>query len=441
MADSLLWAIAGLLAAACLMLVVVLIRLSSRGQAAAQSGVRDELRSAREESSRAARDLREELSNHLAASANTLSTTLRSLGELQKNQLQGVATQMEKLGETNQATLDRLRDTIDDRLKQLQEGNERKLDEMRKTVDEKLHDTLEKRLGESFKLVSQHLEAVQRGLGEMKGLADGVGDLKRVLTNVKTRGTWGEILLGAILEQIMNEDQYARNVQTREGSGETVEYAIRLPGPDPDPNVCVWLPIDSKFPQEDYLRLSEASEKGDQEAVLRASAELARSVRKSAREISDKYLDPPRTTDFALMFLPTEGLYAEVLRHPGLVEELQHSCRVVISGPTTLAAILNSLHLGFRTLAIEKRASEVWKVLAAVKTEFGKFGGVLDKVKKQLNSASRTIERTGVRTRAMERRLREVEQLPGEEAEKVLELTGPEPEEDLEETGETEDEG
>ncbi|MDP3937630.1 MAG: DNA recombination protein RmuC, partial [Deltaproteobacteria bacterium] len=215
-------------------------------------------------------------------------------------------------------------------------------------------------------------------------------------------------------------------------------YAIRLPGPDRDPAACIWLPIDSKFPQEDYLRLSEAAEKGDQEGVQRASAELARSIRKAAKDVSEKYLDPPRTTDFALLFLPTEGLYAEVLRYPGLIEELQGAHRVVLSGPTTLAAILNSLHMGFRTLAIEKRASEVWKVLAAVKTEFGKFGGVLDKVKKQLNSASRTIEETGVRTRAMEKRLREVEQLPGEEAEKVLELSGAD--EDPDDEDETEEE-
>jgi len=310
-----------------------------------------------------------------------------------------------------------------DQLQQLQEGNEKKLEEMRKTVDEKLHGTLEKRLGESFKLVSERLEAVQRGLGEMQNLATGVGDLKRVLTNVKARGTWGEIQLGALLEQILTPEQYDKNVQTNEHSREIVEFAIRLPGPDVGSKSCVWLPIDSKFPQEDYIRLQEAADAADPVGVQAATTALMKAVRTSAQDIRDKYLNPPQTTDFAIMFLPTEGLYSEVLRQPGLVEELQHTFRIVVAGPASLSAILTSLRMGFRTLAIEQRASEVWKVLAAVKTEFGKFGDVLDRLRRQLDTATRTVEQTGVRTRAMARRLHEVEQMPADTASEVLRLS------------------
>lgn len=295
---------------------------------------------------------------------------------------------------------------------------------MRKTVDEKLHDTLEKRLGESFKLVSERLEAVQKGLGEMQNLATGVGDLKRVLTNVKARGTWAEVQLGAILEQILTPSQYERNVRVRDESSETVEYAVRLPRARNDPGACVWLPIDSKFPQEDYLRVQEAAETADPEAVQKTTDALARTIRTAAKEIHDKYVNPPNTTDFAIMFLATEGLYAEVLRQPNLVEDLLRQYRVVVAGPTTLAAILSSLRMGFQTLAIEQRAADVWKILAAVKTEFGKFGDVLAKVKRQLSTASRTIDQAGVRTRAMEQKLRSVEQLPDEEAAGILRLPG-----------------
>ncbi|MBE0477013.1 MAG: DNA recombination protein RmuC [Coriobacteriia bacterium] len=344
------------------------------------------------------------------------------MSELQRAQLDGMTRQLKEFGESSVASLERIRVTVDARVKELQDGNEKKLEEMRKTVDEKLHVTLEKRLGESFQLVSERLEAVQRGLGEMQNLATGVGDLKRVLTNVKARGTWAEIQLGALLEQILAPAQYDKNVRTKEDSLEAVEFAIRLPGPADEPDTCVWLPIDSKFPQEDYLRIQEAAERGEPEAVQKASDALARAIRVAAQDISGKYLCPPRTTDFAIMFLATEGLYAEVLRHPSLVEELQQRHRVVVAGPTSLAAILSSLRMGFQTLAIEQRAVEVWKVLAAVKTEFGKFGDVLEKVKRQLNTASRTIEETGVRTRAMERRLRSVEELPEDEATEVLQL-------------------
>jgi len=318
-----------------------------------------------------------------------------------------------------------IRKTLHDRIKEIQEGNEKKLEEMRKTVDEKLQGTLEKRLGESFKQVSEQLEAVNRGIGEMQNLATGVGDLKRVLTNVKTRGTWGEVQLGAILEQIMAPGQYEKNVCTREHSREIVEFAVRLPGPDDDPNSCVWLPIDSKFPQEDYIRIQEASELGDPEAVQKASDALARAVKNSAKDIRDKYLDPPNTTDFGIMFLPTEGLYSEVLRQPGLHESLQQDFRIVVAGPTTLTAIISSLQMGFQTLAIEQHAVEVWKVLGSVKTEFGKFGDVLDKVKRQLNTASRTIEETETRTRVMERKLRNVGQLSGADAAEIVQLKAP----------------
>ncbi|MAF08516.1 MAG: DNA recombination protein RmuC [Acidiferrobacteraceae bacterium] len=311
----------------------------------------------------------------------------------------------------------------------MREANEKKLEEMRRTVDEKLQGTLEKRLGESFKLVSERLDAVHKGLGEMQTLATGVGDLKNVLTNVKVRGTWAEYQLEAILEQVLTPEQFDRNVATKEGSAERVEFAIRLPGRGDDPDDCVWLPIDSKFPQEDYLRLAEAAREGDADSVAQSTKELLRSVTQSAKTISDKYLNPPQTTDFAVLYLPTEGLYAEVLRQPGLISQLQQDHRVVISGPTTIAALLSSLRLGFRSLAIEKQASEVWQVLAAVKTEFGKFGGVLDKVKKQLATASNTIDETQTRTRAMARKLREVEQLPGGESDELLELL---PEDELE---------
>lgn len=420
METTLVWALLILGVVNAVLLVVVLLKSSAASGGA--GGLREELRASREETSKAARESREELSTALNAANTTISTNLTALGEVQRAQLDTVSKQLKELGESNSASLERVRVTVDSRVKELQEGNEKKLDEMRKTVDEKLHVTLEKRLGESFKLVSSQLEAVQRGLGEMQSLATGVGDLKRVLTNVKTRGTWAEVQLGALLEQILTPSQFGRNVQTKEDSRELVEFAIRLPGPKDDPNAVCWLPIDSKFPQEDYLRLQEAAERSDVEAVQKATDALARSIRIQAELISSKYLCPPCTTDFAIMFLPTEGLYAEVLRHPSLMEELQHKYHVMVAGPTTLAALLNSLRMGFQTLAIEQQSAEVWKILAAVKTEFGKFGDVLVKVKKQLSSAANTIGETERRSRAMERKLRGVESLPEEEASDILEL-------------------
>jgi DNA recombination protein RmuC len=290
---------------------------------------------------------------------------------------------------------------------------------MRQTVDEKLQGTLERRLNESFRLVSERLEAVQRGLGEMRTLAAGVGDLKKVLTNVKTRGTFGEVQLGALLEQLLAPEQYVRNAAPRKDGGERVEYAVRLPGPE-DGAGDVLLPIDAKFPLEDHHRLVEAAERGDSDAVEAASRALEVRIRACARDIHDKYLAPPRTTDFGILFLPTEGLYAEVLRRPGLAESLHRDHKVTLAGPTTLAALLNSLQMGFRTLAIQRRSSEVWRVLGAVKLEFGKFGEVIDKVEKKLSEASTQLQHVGVRGRAIARSLREVEALPAPEAERVL---------------------
>jgi DNA recombination protein RmuC len=408
-----------------LVVIIGQAKKSTRVSDRLEQVIREEFRLAREESARTSRELREEISRGQRTSTETLVNTIGQMGQSQSDNLERVAARIKELTESNEQRIDRVRGTIDSQLKNLQESNEKKLDEMRQTVDEKLHSTLEKRLGESFKLVSERLEAVQRGLGEMQNLATGVGDLKRVLTNVKARGTWAEVQLGALLEQILTPDQYEKNVQTREGSREIVEYAIRLPGTEESPGSYVWLPIDSKFPQEDYLRLLDASDAADPDAVQKTTADLLRVVQSSAKDICEKYLDPPRTTDFAIMFLPTEGLYAEVLRQSGQVEEIQRKYRVVVAGPTTLAAILSSLRMGFQTLALEKRSHEVWTVLAAVKTEFGKFGEVLTKVKRQLNTASNTIEQTEVRTRAMERKLRTVEQLPESESTALLGLDQP----------------
>ena len=403
--------------------LALLVRLMGRASSnSAEQAMRSELRDGREEAAKRSHELREEVSGSLDKTAQTLTATVGQLGNVQKQQLEGVTAQVQALVETNQQRLEGLRATISEQLGEMREANEKKLEEMRRTVDEKLQGTLEKRLGESFKLVREQLDAVHKGLGEMQSLATGVGDLKNVLTNVKVRGTWAEYQLGAILEQVLTPEQFDRNVATHENSSERVEFAIRLPGRSDDPNDCVWLPIDSKFPQEDYIRLTEASESADAEAVAQSTRELMRSVTQSAKTIAEKYLNPPHTTDFAVLYLPTEGLYAEVLRQPGMVSQLQQDYRVVVSGPTTIAALLNSLRLGFRSLAIEQQASEVWQVLAAVKTEFGKFGEVLDKVKKQLATASNTIDQTQTRTRAMARKLHKVEQLPSGESDELLEF-------------------
>jgi DNA recombination protein RmuC len=307
-------------------------------------------------------------------------------------------------------SLESVRSVVDLRLKQLQEDNSKQIDKMRATVDEKLQGTLEKRLGESFKLVSDRLEQVHQGLGAMQQLASDVGGLQKVLTNVRARGGWGEVQLGALLEQVLTPEQFARNVKTREESNENVEFAIKLPGEEN--GTPVWLPIDAKFPTEDYHRLLGAQEKGDLVAIDEAMKSLETQLKKCAKDICQKYINPPKTTDFALMFLPTEGLYAEAIRRVGLAEQVQRDCRVVFAGPTTLVALLNSLQMGFRTLAIQKRSSEVWNLLAGVKTEFGKFGETLSAVKEKIDQASRKMEDVDVRSRAITRKLRDVEELP-----------------------------
>lgn len=323
------------------------------------------------------------------------------------------------LTESNAQRMTEIRTTLEAKIKDLQNDNGLRLEEMRKTVDEKLHATLEKRLGESFQIVSDRLEKVHQGLGEMQQLAIGVGDLKRVLTNVKTRGTWGEVQLEMLLEQVLTPEQYAKNVETVPGTGERVEFAIKLPGND-DGNTPVWMPIDAKFPKEQYERLSEAADRADADGVALAGRELERVVRGEAKTIAEKYLSPPLTTDFAILFLPTEGLYAEVMRRPGLADDLQRLHRISIAGPSTLSALLNSLQMGFRTLALEKRSSEVWQVLGAVKTEFTKFGDVLAATKLTLERAAKNIDQAEVRSRQMARKLKSVEALPSEAAQLVL---------------------
>jgi DNA recombination protein RmuC len=363
------------------------------------------------------------LKDDIAGFGGNIQTHMTQLFEIQKSQHTDFSKKMNILTETNQQAAESLRQLVAQRLDTLRIENTAKLDQMRQTVDEKLQGTLEKRLGESFRLVSERLEAVQKGLGEMQTLASGVGDLKRVLTNVRARGTWGEVQLGTLLEQILTSEQYLKNVQTREHSAERVDFAIRLPGHDGETEVL--LPIDAKFPLEDYERLQRAAEQGDFETVESTSKALGMRVIGCARDIASKYIDPPATTDFAIMFLPTEGLYAEVLKRPGLADELQRDHRVVVAGPTTLAALLNSLQMGFRTLAIEKRSSEVWLVLGAVKAEFGKFGPVIQKVRRKLTEASDTIDNEiGVRERAIYRKLREVEALPAAEAATLIGAVG-----------------
>ena len=340
-----------------------------------------------------------------------LTASLNQLAGQQKQQLAALTADNEK-------RLNEVRTTLETKLGAIQQDNATKLEQMRATVDEKLQSTLETRLGQSFKLVSERLEAVQRGLGEMQTLASGVGDLKRVLSNVKTRGILGEMQLGALLDQMLTAEQYASNVATVPGSDDRVEFAVRLPGSDRDSQV--WLPIDAKFPREDYERLLDAQQLADVEAVERAASALERRIRDEAKTIRAKYISPPATTDFAILFLPTEGLYAEIIRRPGLFESLQREQRVTIAGPTTLSALLNSLQMGFRTLAIQQRSSEVWQTLAAVKNEFGKFGDVLVMVRKKLDEAGKHLDYTSKRTRAIERKLRDVETLPGEQTQQLL---------------------
>jgi DNA recombination protein RmuC len=355
----------------------------AQGQERLERALRDEMSRGREESGANERASREELGRQLS-----------------------------RVSQINEEKLEGIRQTLERQLRSLQEDNGLKLDQMRSVVEEKLQATLEKRLGESFRQVSDRLEQVHQGLGEMQSLAADVGTLQRTLTNVKTRGTWGEVQLESLLAQVLSPEQYAKNVQVKGGSGDRVEFAIRLPGPDPKGEEGVWLPIDAKFPQEDYQRLNQAWEKGDAGAAEEAARALKNRIKLEAKNIRDKYLDPPRTTDFGILFLPTEGLYAEVLREPGLLDTLQREYRIVVTGPTTLAAILNSLQVGFRTLAIEKRTSDVWKLLGAVKKEFGTFGGILEKTHKKILEAGSSLEDASRKTRTIERKLRGMEQVP-----------------------------
>jgi DNA recombination protein RmuC len=429
-------------------LMAQLAQMQQRFDAAAERLER-ELRDAVAQS---ARDLRGETAARMAEMQTGLVTQLNSAAGLQSTQLAAYGQQVARLGEAAEAAsranreesaqqlqvfgggiqqqladltraiqlnLAEVRTTLNAQLATLQQGNEAKLDQMRATVEEKLQSTLEARLSESFRQVSERLEQVHRGLGEMQGLAQGVGDLKRVLTNVKSRGTYGEVQLGALLEQVLTAEQYGANVATRPGSRDRVEFAVRMPGREPG-GAPLWLPIDAKFPAEDYERLLAAQEAADLPAMEVAAAALERRIRDEARSIREKYVEPPHTTDFAILFLPTEGLFAEVLRRPGLSEALNRELRVVVAGRTTLFALLNSLQMGFRTLAIEQRSAEVRELLGAVKTEFGRFGEWIGKVRDQVATVSRTLDAADTRTRAMARKLREVEALPAERSAQLL---------------------
>jgi len=424
----------GGLVAIIVLLMVVLLRGSRRGeeevrlralQEAQEKGLerlerelREELaRGRREDAEEAFRD-REERAQSATLLSQAVTTQVGQFGSAQSERLEAFARELNRFSLGLDERFERLKMTVESRLTAIQADNAGKLEEMRRTVDEKLHATLEQRLGESFKQVSERLEQVHRGLGEMQSLAAGVGDLKRVLSNVKTRGTWGEVQLSALLEQLLTADQFAANVATRPDSGERVDFAIRLPGKGD--GAVVWLPIDAKFPIEDYQRLIDAQERGEAALVEEASKAIEVRLKAEARSIRDKYVAPPHTTDFALLYLPTEGLYAEALRRPGLADTLQRDFRVSLTGPTTLAALLNSLQMGFRTLAIEQRSAEVWAVLGAVKTEFGKFGEALAHTRKKLDEASNSISKAETRTRQLSRRLREVEALPTGESEQLI---------------------
>ena len=394
-----------------------------RLEAEVRREIADSARAARLESQQHLASFQDALLRQSAEATRTQNAQIDALAQ-QLVQLRGsmgdtLTRQLQDMSEANARRLAEIRTTLDAQLQQLQSSNAAKLDEMRATVDEKLQSTLQTRLGESFKQVADRLDQVHKGLGEMQTLAQGVGDLKHLLSNVKTRGMFGEAQLGALLEQVMAPDQYATQVATRPGSRHVVDFAIRLPGRGDDGEPC-WLPIDAKFPNEDYERLLDAQQRADAEGVELAARGLEQRIKLEAKSLADKYVEPPHTTDFAILFLPTEGLYAEVLRRPGLMEVLQREYRVTLAGPTTLMAMLNSLQMGFRTLALEKRSSEVWQVLGAVKTEFGKFGDVLSKVKTQTQTVLNSLESAEVRSRALGRALRSVEALPTDQAQALL---------------------
>ncbi len=369
----------------------------------------------REETGQNSKLVREEVGNSVKLMGDQLSNRIRDITDRQKDQLEIIEERLQNLTKTNEEKFEKLKEQVSKQLSEIQEKNEKKLEEMRITVDEKLHATLEKRLGESFKIVSDRLELVHKGLGEMQTLATGVGDLKKVLSNVKDRGTWGEIQLGNLIEQVLTKEQYEKNVKTKKGSNALVEFAIKLPGKGKLKEDIVWLPIDAKFPLEDYQRLVSARENADIPLIEESMKKLERSIKDAAKDISSKYLDPPNTTDFAFMFLPIESLYAEVLRIPGLFDTIQREYKVTIAGPTNFMAVLNSLQMGFQTLAIEKRSSEVWKLLSVVKSEFSKFGDLLENTQKKLDLASKSIGDATRKTRTIERKLRDVHELPKNE--------------------------
>ncbi len=366
---------------------------------------------------------RDELGQRTESLQITLMKTIVDFSDSQTRQLEAMQKRVDEMITRNDGHFERVRGTLEEKVRLMQEGNEKKLDEMRQVVDEKLQKTLEERLGNSFKLVSDQLEQVYKNLGEMKSLSKDMGDIKNIFKNVKTRGTWGEVQLAALLEQMLTPDQYAANVKVRPRSDELVEFAIRLPGPD-DSAKPVWLPIDSKFPMEDYQRLEDAVERSDSDALAQASRALEVRILQQARDIRDKYIVPPETTDFAILFLPVESLFAEVLRRPGLCERLQRECRVTVAGPTTLAALLNSLRMGFKTLAIQKRSGEVWELLGAVKRQFSRFADSLEAVQKHLDRASNTVRDASNYSNQIQKRLDRVEELPPTEAEKLLPMRG-----------------
>jgi DNA recombination protein RmuC len=413
------WIVLALVALNLVLLIVLVLRRPGDGSEPWRDLATSLQQSMRADNDRLERELRDELMRGAQAARADLATFQQMLLNQSGDTARTQGEQLRTLSEANERRLTELRGAVESKLAALQEGNERKLEQMRTTVDEKLHATLEQRLGESFKQVADRLDLVHRGLGEMQTLARDVGSLNRVLTNVKTRGLVGEYQLAGLLEQVLTPEQYAANVETVPGSGARVEFAIRLPGRRDD-GMPMWLPIDAKFPREDYERLLDAQERADPVAAEAAAKALETRLRLEARTIRDKYIASPHTTDFAILFLPTEGLYAEALRRPGLVESLQRDCRITLAGPTTLLATLSSLQMGFRTLALERRSAEVWEVLGAVKTEFGKFGDVLAKTKKKLDEASSTIELAERRTRVMARELRGVEALPDVHARALL---------------------
>lgn len=367
------------------------------------------------------RAFREDISMNRRETQATNKELREELGQNMKNVSDSLLQRLDELSKSNDIRMEKVRETVDKRLENIQKDSSEKLEKMRETVDEKLHATLEKRLGESFKLVSERLDLVHKGLGEMQTLATGVGDLKKVLQNVKTRGTWGEVQLGNLLDEMMTAEQYEKNVATKKDSNDRVEFAIKIPAKD-EKIKHIWLPIDAKFPLEDFQSLIDAEEKNDPVLIDKLSKALENRIKSEAKDIRDKYLDPPYTTDFGILFLPIESLYAEVLRRPGLSDTLQREYKVIITGPTTIAAILNSLQMGFRTLAIEKRSSEVWAVLGAIKKEFTTFGDLLDKTHKKLQEASNTIDDASKKSRTIERKLNKVQELPVSEVVATLPL-------------------